>query len=164
MVKIKVIFIISVFLLCKKIYSSGDTTVIIFTNYTFEKFKKSSPSEYICINDTLYWVGKKRVLKLDYLKFQENSKAVDNSLFKCCKILNKKIVVARTGKWVIESLYNDYIEYNHNGTLKIKGFYSTENAWLKINTWEYYNSTGILSKKIIYDDKGKFIRTVRGVE
>jgi hypothetical protein len=147
-----------IFLLKNEMYSTNDTTVIVFEKYSFNKFKNSDPSEYIYMNDTLYWVGKKRALKLDNVRFQENSKAVEGALFKCCKILDKTNVIARTGKWTVESIYNDYVEYYKNGALKVKGMYSADNAWLKINTWEYHNVKGIIIRKEVYSMEGKLLR------
>lgn len=139
-------------------FSNKDTTVIVMKHYTLKKFMRSDPLEYRCMNDTLYRVGKKAILSLDPADFRENNRAVNAAVFKCCRILDRKGLVALTGVWTVESIYNDYREYSRSGRLKLKGSYSTEQAWLKVGTWQYYDPKGRLYKTIVYDASGKVLR------
>lgn len=139
-------------------YSNGDTTVIVFEKYSFEKFKKSTIHDFLYVRDTLYCIGEKKIRKLDSKRVVENSKLVNELYFKSCKIFEKNNLIAKTGLWTEECIVDDYIEYYKTGKIKIKGYYSKNSAWQKKGVWEYYNIDGTLNKKIVYDENGKILK------
>ena len=135
--KIKIIFCFVLTMKLNSMYSNGDTTVIVFEKYSFEKFKKSTIHDFLYVRDTLYCIGEKKIRKLDSKRVVENSKLVNELYFKSCKIFEKnEIVVHRMSYvrkyikkklenssngqfWNIKRICNEFEKYKLGGKLRV---------------------------------------------
>ena len=145
----------------KKRTCPNDTCIdeYFYPNGKLKRIDKSSP--YLCYTAEYCENG-----QLLYSPFNQNAtKKVQVTRFYCNG--NKEAQLY----WVAGAYAGDYLEWNENGTPRLKGQYEDDQVkidtilhshWVsleKIGTWQYFDTSGKLTKEEYYEN-GKLIKTV----